>query len=411
MSSSAAAKFSCDSCGKQYTWKPELGGKKAKCKCGTVMVVPKELSATEPEPDLYDLLPQGDVDESATARVVAAPVAVAAPSKGNSAAPASPMLGYQRGPSARERERMSSSVLMEMKRDVYVPVALLIAGFALYVGFYAIKYQLSGAGIAATTAGVGIMMTIKAVLLIGFALMVAGPLGVSFGGIWTAALKLAAIAVFVDGATTVIDNLIGVGSFMGFSLISFPIALGLYWVLLIYLFSMDSGDSWFVVMLLCVFDQIVRTVILLVMLSMVMGWGGISIPAGGGAGGALTGGGGSNLSNASEVVQHVASLKERDALREAKKFIAEGRQDALRDIVNAFYSAGATNVWFEVDWNAEGKPEPQELIVELPKNTDKRAAVLALVNDYYKAIGQPDSAPEPGEDPSDGEPFLMLPLN
>ena len=87
--------------------------------------------------------------------------------------------------------------------------------------------------------------------------------GLAFGGIWTATLKLAAIAVFCDGVTTWVDA--GVmkisggfgGNMMGYGVMSFPVALGLYWVLLIYLFSMDSGDSWMVVMLLSVFDRIV----------------------------------------------------------------------------------------------------------------------------------------------------------
>ena len=33
-------KFSCPECGKQYPWKPELAGKKGKCKCGAIMSVP-----------------------------------------------------------------------------------------------------------------------------------------------------------------------------------------------------------------------------------------------------------------------------------------------------------------------------------------------------------------------------------
>ena len=30
----------CTSCGKEFRWKPELAGKKAKCKCGSVISVP-----------------------------------------------------------------------------------------------------------------------------------------------------------------------------------------------------------------------------------------------------------------------------------------------------------------------------------------------------------------------------------
>jgi DNA-directed RNA polymerase subunit RPC12/RpoP len=36
----SAAKFGCPSCGRQFTWKPELAGKAAKCKCGATISVP-----------------------------------------------------------------------------------------------------------------------------------------------------------------------------------------------------------------------------------------------------------------------------------------------------------------------------------------------------------------------------------
>ena len=40
MPGTATPKFSCPSCGKQFTWKPELAGKKGKCKCGGVLSIP-----------------------------------------------------------------------------------------------------------------------------------------------------------------------------------------------------------------------------------------------------------------------------------------------------------------------------------------------------------------------------------
>ena len=40
MAEESAAKFSCPACGKQYTWKPELAGRRAKCKCGQAIQVP-----------------------------------------------------------------------------------------------------------------------------------------------------------------------------------------------------------------------------------------------------------------------------------------------------------------------------------------------------------------------------------
>src|SRR5687768_16995000 len=33
-------KFRCAACGREFRWKPELAGKKAKCKCGAAIEVP-----------------------------------------------------------------------------------------------------------------------------------------------------------------------------------------------------------------------------------------------------------------------------------------------------------------------------------------------------------------------------------
>src|SRR6476660_6093452 len=42
---SSEPKFNCSKCGKEYRWKPELAGKKAKCKCGAVVPVPAQAPA------------------------------------------------------------------------------------------------------------------------------------------------------------------------------------------------------------------------------------------------------------------------------------------------------------------------------------------------------------------------------
>jgi hypothetical protein len=44
--SSNSPKFTCASCGKEFRWKPEIAGRKAKCKCGQTLTVP----ATPPAP-------------------------------------------------------------------------------------------------------------------------------------------------------------------------------------------------------------------------------------------------------------------------------------------------------------------------------------------------------------------------
>src|SRR4051794_30652218 len=54
-------KFPCSACQRRYTWKPELAGKRVKCKCGEVMRVPQRSPAEEAAdadalpPDMADL--------------------------------------------------------------------------------------------------------------------------------------------------------------------------------------------------------------------------------------------------------------------------------------------------------------------------------------------------------------------
>src|SRR5688500_6773473 len=51
MSELDGPKFACAACGREFRWKPELAGKKAKCKCGAVVAVPaQEPLALEPPP-------------------------------------------------------------------------------------------------------------------------------------------------------------------------------------------------------------------------------------------------------------------------------------------------------------------------------------------------------------------------
>ena len=48
MGETTQAKFSCPSCGRQFSWKPELAGKSAKCKCGATIKIPAQAPAAAP---------------------------------------------------------------------------------------------------------------------------------------------------------------------------------------------------------------------------------------------------------------------------------------------------------------------------------------------------------------------------
>ena len=151
----------------------------------------------------------------------------------------------------------------------------------LYLGYYILRYNLGPAGILATSIGLSVMGLFECILLVGFALVMAGPLNVSFGGIGTAILKLAAIAVFCDGVNTWVDGALlkyaagfGRGIF-GFGVMGVPVAAGVYWTTLIYLFDMDPGDSWMVVAILAVYYLIVRTILVVLLLNWVLSLGGV----------------------------------------------------------------------------------------------------------------------------------------
>ena len=55
-------KFNCSTCGKEYRWKPELAGKKAKCKCGNVIPVPTKSPAAAPAAARPAPKPDAEVD-------------------------------------------------------------------------------------------------------------------------------------------------------------------------------------------------------------------------------------------------------------------------------------------------------------------------------------------------------------
>jgi hypothetical protein len=416
-----AEQFGCDACGKHYVWKPQLAGKQVKCKCGHVMHVPagagpaapkahapaqKEapVAAAPPPPppvavatkrdedgdDLYDFAPEPE-------RPKKAPVHATTPAVGLSAANVNlPRAGvstisYQRGLTQPQIDRSGMSVLIDMKRDCYVPVALIIVGFLLYVGYYTIRFEMGGAGIAITTAGLGFVTALKAALLIGFALVVATPLGVSFGGVWTCVLKLAAISVFVDGTCVWIDagmakisGPMGAGGgLVGWGVISYPVALGLYWVLLIYLFSMDPGDSWMVVMLLSVFDRIVRIALLVLLVKLILSWGGVSAAAAG-----IPSIGGSKSIGSDPMIERVTELQEMNLLREAREYIKDGHQAACSQATEDWYAAGAKNVWFEIARGLDGKGYPTGIILELPDKSNQAARdkCYQILAKYYSDI-------------------------
>ncbi len=398
-----AIHFTCSGCGKHHLWTPGLAGKRAKCKCGVVMTVPTEAPSTGEPEDLYDLAP-GDNS------VAPAPPSKTVPLRpANKTTPAAhipgakvalsgpPALAYA-GSVPKQLDHFSHENLIDPTRDIHAPVALLIAGLLLYVFYYATRYHLTGVGIVYAATGLSLLTAGKAALLVGFALMTAGPLGVSYGGVWTAVLKLAAIAVFSEGITTWIDS--GVRAMTGGAggmeaLISFPISLGVYWLLLIYLFSMDPADSWTVVILLALFDFLVRWALVFFLLSGVLQFGGAKLPATGNA----------KTSRASTLTLAIEQARNADLIKEARQWSADGHGSILQNQIEAWYAAGAKNVLFEIGYDVTHKPEIKAMYLELPDDKDQRAVCYQILGDYYK---NRFGSVRPSELVDTGEPYISV---
>jgi hypothetical protein len=428
----------CGACQRKFSWKPELAGKRVKCKCGEKISVPMggdtpaavrvnvpgnggkvrpavpganaavkaaavalKTAANPPVGDaggLDGLLALAeDADRAAAAMPIevmefAPDPVVAKPMKTGKAGavnigPGIP-LGYQRGQTAREKEKVlaAAAALVDPVRDIYAPLVILAVGFLLSISYFIVRFHLGSGALAPIGIGVVVLTAIKAALLIGFALVAATPLGVSFGNVGPAILKLAAVAVFTDGVIYWVDmgmdHLSGGasgGGFFSFGFVGFPVALGLYWGLMIYLFSMDPGDSWMVVALLSVFDRVMRWVILFLLLETVLSWGGVVLPAVGSA--AVKH---SAAIHASALSTEVDDLKTADALVEAKAFIQDGHQGVLLQPVKDWYAAGCPNVWFSMSGrDINMHRSATGVIVELPQDKASRAKCYEILNKYY----------------------------
>ena len=421
-----AQKFSCGGCGNELTWKQEFVGRKIKCKsCGHAMAIPAYPKGAEPEPepepqdsddDLYALANDARnaaanmeptiVDPAELAQAVpAAAVAAASPAASKSGIP----LAYRRGPTAADKKRAADASQIDKNRDIKVPIALIAAGIILYVSYYAIHYALGLGPLIAITIGLLIMTVFETILLFAFGLAIAGPLSVNFGGIWTALLKFAAIAVFCDGVTTWVDGMfstwtggIGGGGIFGFGVIGLPIAAGVYWVTMTYLFSMDPGDAWIVVIILAVFYRIMSVVLIILLLKLILSFGGVAaanipLPTFGGGGGV----------SVNPLIDTVNQAKAQNLLHEARQYADQFGLAAYKSSIDGWYKAGAKNVWFETDRDINGKGNAFRIIVEMPSDATSRANCYAVLKQYFNDMGWGYM----GQGLQDtGDPYLLVPL-
>ena len=127
---SSSGKIVCESCGRQYGWKPELAGRTVKCKCGAAITVPRESPvAAVAAPDGYDLA-DGAADSAPTyAPAAYTPPAYSAPAGSRETAAAGTATAAGRTPKARRGGTMDSAKKSELKK-----IAVIAVGLVLVIG-------------------------------------------------------------------------------------------------------------------------------------------------------------------------------------------------------------------------------------------------------------------------------------
>jgi hypothetical protein len=330
MPSTSTGKFSCDGCGKSYSWKAELAGRRVKCKCGGVMTVPKAdpaaAAAEEALPpefeDLYALA-EGPVVEAVTPPAFTrgggtpcpscgvnvesgAAICVACGAKiktgkkgktkatggggggGGTAVPAlataggrggGAMLGYAQMAPKRHGsdEERSGDVFFNPLRDLYIPGALIVGG--TIISYIAIVFRdgVRSPGIAVLA--VGLMTLFSLILTVPAVLLSVKLFDLGLGPIGPGILKIAACAI-APGAVGDLMSMIfhgAAGGYIGWCM-SYLITLGIFMKLL----DMDFGE----VLMCSTFIFLLRTWAVTALLMLVMrGFGMGGLPIGGGFGG------------------------------------------------------------------------------------------------------------------------------
>jgi hypothetical protein len=417
--------FSCTSCGKAYAWKPQLAGKRVKCKCGAPISVPAEdpALAQAPPPEFDDLyaLAEGNADVPVAPAPIARPapaLAVAAVGAGAGTAAPAPranrpggsgagtgarkpnLLGYaQMGGGKRrlaDQEEASTDIFFHPVKDLYIPAGLVVLGMALSVFYLLYQNQVDNIGTAILA--VGILSLISLILAVPGILITIKLFDLGIGPIGPGILKIAACAI-APGAIGEVISLIFTGSLGGY--IGWCLAVGIGFTIFMKLLEMD-----FIETLACTcIIFVVRTWIVYAIMAAV--FGGILGPSfGRGPLGALGGGGGGGgrINIAGEI--HVDEDDSIDAIRarqhdeealqilpgaggtDGKQWIegapnrvlAKQSREKSLEIIRGFYAAGVHEVRVWPHKDAATGQESVNLMIVCPNNDDKASRPKVMDN-------------------------------
>src|SRR5947207_2068509 len=186
MAVATGGRFSCETCGNSFAWKPSMAGKKAKCGCGAVILVP-------PAPTLIPAQPRQKNEHKNDRPPKLTPAALAAQPQFVKPAVA---LGYL---SARRKgEQLPVDKLIDPTRDIYIPTGLLAIGFIAILLWALLAQGINAQMSMAVLIASCVSTFIKTTILVFLAVALASQAGYGFGTFWTAVLKFSSIVIFSD---------------------------------------------------------------------------------------------------------------------------------------------------------------------------------------------------------------------
>jgi hypothetical protein len=377
MTPTASGEFSCESCGKRYKLKPELAGKRVKCKCGTTMTVPAE-TPSEPD-DLYDIVDTAPKPIPKQSGPVQAAIPIARPVAARAGGGGA--IAYE----SKKKDRFAADNLIDLKRDIYFPTALFVVGMLGLLAWAVFAAHASSTGIVLFSALITVKTLIKTAILIGLALVVAPAAGLSFGTFWHAVLKFAAIIVFADAVLMWMEDWID--SLGGSSGRRTSIYIGLLKTMLLgafiaiqlrFLFDMDSEETGMIAFPMAFVNRVLEFIIWIVLVSILEAALAPAAPAAppvaapnatvGAATPTLAAPGPSQEDQAIKAM--IASAKE------GHEWVAQFHTDKLHDVVyETISNAAPKRLYFKsVGMNAVA------VLIELPESTEARTNVFAAAN-------------------------------
>lgn len=305
--SMVGGKFSCAACGRQYGWKPQLAGKKAKCACGAAVVVPQGPPASAsppaapspapsrasspapapapvPDDDLYDFAAAPAVSPTRVAAPAAEPArsTAAPPSVGGGKVMVVPQpvaTPYLAGGRAPDGPRDRTAEIDDVRRDLLLPLGLIAAGFVGMLAWALTAADAGAAGAVVVSLAVGLSTLVKTFVIILLALVAAPMFGVSFGPLRTAVAKFAAVIIFTDMGLLWLDEIVdavageatGRGARRGTWLVTLLFATALVSFLVRFLFDMDSEEVGYVAAPLVIASLVIGFFLKLVAVGVLMG--------------------------------------------------------------------------------------------------------------------------------------------